>query len=155
MVQIVSKCPQNAFEQTNDIYFALLGMNLYIYGFLKYFFFHFQICNELQECHASTDSILRNHNSVPLLDIETLVSKEDSISKKVQELREQQRQQDEDILASLDEAINITEQSLNAVQRKMYGDFVDQLALNTTALKVSFGSKNFLAPTYPEDNCIH
>ena len=43
---------------------------------------------------------------------------------------------DENIQASLDEAINIMEQSLNAVRMKMYGDFGDHSAVSTTALKV-------------------
>ena len=73
-----------------------------------------------------------------LHDIETLASKEDNISKKVRELREQQKYLDENIQASLDEAINIMEQSLNAVRMKMYGDFGDHSAICTTALKVMF-----------------
>ena len=111
---------------------------------LQICFLFFQICNKLQECHASIDVFLHNTDSVTLHDIETLVSKEDNISNKVQELREQQRQQDEDIQTSLDEAINITEQSLNAVQTKMYGDFVDYTALSTPGLKVKFVDKHFL-----------
>ena len=67
-----------------------------------------------------------------------MVSKEDSISIKLQELKQQQRQQDEDILASLNEAIIITEQSLNAVQRKMYGELVDLSALHSPSSKVRF-----------------
>ena len=98
----------------------------------------FQICNELLECHASIDAYLHKTDSITLCDIETLVAKEDRISNKVQELKFQQRQQNEDIQTSLDEAINITEQSLNAVQTKMYGDFVDYTALSTPGLKVKF-----------------
>ena len=67
-----------------------------------------------------------------------MVSKEDSISIKLQELKQQQRLQDEDILASLNEAIIITEQSLNAVQRKMYGELVDLSALHSSSSKVRF-----------------
>ena len=51
-------------------------------------------------------------------------------------MREQQKYLDENIQASLDEAINIMEQSLNAVRMKMYGDFGDHSAVSTTALKV-------------------
>ena len=53
-------------------------------------------------------------------------------------MREQQKYLDENIQASLDEAINIMEQSLNAVRMKMYGDFGDHSAVSTTALKVKF-----------------
>ena len=101
-------------------------------------FLIFQICNELQECHATIDSFLHNNDAVTKFDIEELVSKEDSISIKLQELKQQQRQQDEDILASLNEAIIITEQSLNAVQRKMYGELVDLSALHSPSSKVRF-----------------
>ena len=55
----------------------------------------------------------------------------------------QQKLQDEDIQTSLDEAINITEQSLNAVQMKMYGNFGDHSALSTSCLKVRFLSRLF------------
>ena len=54
-------------------------------------------------------------------------------------MREQQKYLDENIQASLDEAINIMEQSLNAVRMKMYGDFGDHSAVSTTALKVGLG----------------
>ena len=81
---------------------------------------------------------MRDRNSVTLHEITSLVEKEDSISDKVQQLREQQRQQDEEILTSLDEAINITEQSLNAVQMKMYGDTFDHSALTSPGSKVYF-----------------
>ena len=57
-------------------------------------------------------------------------------------MREQQKYLDENIQASLDEAINIMEQSLNAVRMKMYGDFGDHSAVSTTALKVKF-TKNW------------
>ena len=80
---------------------------------------------------------MRNTDTVTLHDIETLASKEDNISRKVRELREQQKYLDENIQASLDEAINIMEQSLNAVRMKMYGDFGDHSAISTTALKVN------------------
>ena len=107
------------------------------------FDFSFQICNELQEFHASLDNVLRNTDAVTLSDIETLASKEDYISTKVRELREQQKYLDENIQASLDEAINIMEQSLNAVRMKMYGDFGDHSAVSTTALKVGLKPNNF------------
>ena len=58
----------------------------------------------------------------------------------------QQKLQDEDIQTSLDEAINITEQSLNAVQMKMYGNFGDHSALSTSCLKVRFLSRLFQLP---------
>ena len=60
-------------------------------------------------------------------------------------MREQQKYLDENIQASLDEAINIMEQSLNAVRMKMYGDFGDHSAVSTTALKVGlmFRSSHF------------
>ena len=96
----------------------------------------FQICNELQEFHGSIDAFLRNTDAVTLNDIENLALKEDNISTKVRELREQKTYLDENIQASLDEAINIMEQSLNAVRMKMYGDFGDHSAISTTALKV-------------------
>ena len=105
--------------------------------------FFFQICNELQEFHASIDTFLRNTDAVTLHEIETLASKEDNISTKVRELREQQKYLDENIQASLDEAINIMEQSLNAVRMKMYGDFGDHSAISTTGLKVSHKKSNF------------
>ena len=45
---------------------------------------------------------------------------------------------DQTTLVALDEAINITEQSLNAVQMKMYGDTFDHSALTSPSSKVSF-----------------
>ena len=96
----------------------------------------FQICNELQECHATIDAFLHDTDSATVDGIEALVSKENTIYNKVQELREQHRKQDEDILSSLDEALIITEQSLNAVQMKMYGSFDDQSTLSSPDLKV-------------------
>ena len=107
-----------------------------VYLQMLYSFLMFQICNELQECHATIDAFLHNTDSATVDGIEALVSKENTIYNKVQELREQHRKQDEDILSSLDEALIITEQSLNAVQMKMYGSFDDHSVLSSPDLKV-------------------
>ena len=107
-----------------------------VYLQMLYSFLMFQICNELQECHATIDGFLHDTDSATVDGIEALVSKENTIYNKVQELREQHRKQDEDILSSLDEALIITEQSLNAVQMKMYGSFDDQSTLSSPDLKV-------------------
>ena len=98
--------------------------------------FHFQICSELQEFHGSIDAFLKNTDSVTLQDIENLALKEDKISSKVKKLKEQQEFLEENIRASLLEAINIMEQSLDAVRKKMYGDFGDHSSLTSTAQKV-------------------
>ena len=95
-----------------------------------------QIVGELQEFHASIDAFLKQTDTVTLQDIETLASKEDAISTKLRELKEQQKVLDENIRASLIEAVSIIEQSLEAVRKKMYGDFGDHSSLSTTTQKV-------------------
>jgi len=81
---------------------------------------------------------LRNTESkvITLQDIESLASKEDAISTKVRELKEQQKHLDANIQASLNQVFDIIEKSLEAVRIKMYGDFGDQSALSSTAKKV-------------------
>ena len=65
-----------------------------------------------------------------------MASNEDKISSKVKELKLKQNDLDENIKKSLNEAISIMEQSLNAVRKKMYGDFGDNAAISSTAQKV-------------------
>lgn len=73
--------------------------------------------------------------AVTLPDIESLALKESNISSKVKQLQSQQID-DVNIQTSLNEAISIMEQSLEAVKKKMYGDFGDHSSLTTTAAKV-------------------
>ena len=101
------------------------------------FFSILQICSELQEFHGSIDTFLKNTEAqVTLQDIENLALQEDALSTKVRELKEKREILDENIQVSLNEAISIIEQSLEAVRKKMYGDFGDHATLKTTAQKV-------------------
>ena len=101
------------------------------------FFPILQICSELQEFHGSIDTFLKNSEAqVTLQDIENLALQEDALSTKVRELKEKREILDENIQMSLNEAISIIEQSLEAVRKKMYGDFGDHKTLTTTAQKV-------------------
>ena len=79
----------------------------------------FQICGELQEFHTSIDACLRSAETISLQTIETLAVKEEKISSQIRELREKQEGLDENIKASLGEAIGIIEKSLEAVRKKM------------------------------------
>ena len=82
-------------------------------------------------------TFLKNSEAqVTLQDIENLALQEDALSTKVRELKEKREILDENIQVSLNEAISIIEQSLEAVRKKMYGDFSDHKTLTTTAQKV-------------------
>ena len=62
---------------------------------------------------------MRSAETISLQTIETLAVKEEKISSQIRELREKQEGLDENIKASLGEAIGIIEQSLEAVRKKM------------------------------------
>ena len=90
----------------------------------------------MQEFHGSIDAFLKSADTISLQDIENLAVKEENISSQIRELQAKQEGLDENIKASLSEAITIIEQSLEAVRKKMYGDFGDHAAIKTTAQKV-------------------
>ena len=90
----------------------------------------------MQEFHACIDACLRSADSISLQDIETLAVKEENISSQIHELQAKQECLDENLKTSLSEAINIIEQSLEAVRKKMYGDFGDHSAIKSTTQKV-------------------
>ena len=79
---------------------------------------------------------MKNSDTITLQDIENLALQEDALSTKVRELKAKREILDENIQVSLNEAISIIEQSLEAVRKKMYGDFGDHKSLTTTAQKV-------------------
>ena len=90
----------------------------------------------MQEFHGSIDAFLKSADTISLQDIENLAVKEENITSQIRELQAKQEGLDENIKASLSEAITIIEQSLEAVRKKMYGDFGDHAAIKTTAQKV-------------------